>query len=78
VVSDVKMPGLDGIGLHREVQRRFPDLCRRFVFITGDTLSEGTARALRETGAPGVVKPFSLDDLHAALARVLEREPRTS
>ncbi|MBI4013345.1 MAG: response regulator, partial [Candidatus Rokubacteria bacterium] len=39
VLSDLRMPGLDGPGLYREVERRHPRLARRFVFLTGDTLS---------------------------------------
>jgi CheY-like chemotaxis protein len=36
LVSDVRMPVLDGEGLYLEVERRFPALCGRTIFLTGD------------------------------------------
>ncbi len=39
ILSDLRMPELDGPGLHRVVQRRDAGLARRFVFISGDTRS---------------------------------------
>jgi PAS domain S-box-containing protein len=70
ILSDVKMPGLDGPGLYREVARRDPDLARRFMFITGDTLDPGTARFLEETGLPSFAKPFGPDVTRRALAAI--------
>ena len=46
LVSDVRMPVLDGEGLYLEVERRFPALRGRIIFLTGDVL--GT----REAGVP--------------------------
>src|SRR4051812_48434136 len=37
VVTDVRMPGLDGVELYRRAVARRPDLAGKFVFITGDT-----------------------------------------
>jgi hypothetical protein len=34
ILSDVRMPYLDGPGLYRALERRLPDLCRRFVLMT--------------------------------------------
>jgi two-component system NtrC family sensor kinase len=70
VLSDVKMPGLDGAGLYREVARRRPELARRFLFVTGDTLDVGTARFLEETGCPSFAKPFGPDVTRRALATI--------
>jgi two-component system NtrC family sensor kinase len=70
VLSDVKMPGLDGAGLYREVARRRPELARRFMFVTGDTLDAGTARFLEETGCPSFAKPFGPDVTRRALATI--------
>jgi PAS domain S-box-containing protein len=70
VLSDVKMPGLDGPGLYREIARRRPELTRRFTFVTGDTLDAGTARFLEESGCPSFAKPFDPDVTRRALARI--------
>jgi putative two-component system response regulator len=39
VLSDTRMPVLDGVGFYREIERRHPELHGRVAFMTGDTLS---------------------------------------
>ncbi len=70
VISDIKMPQLDGLGLWTAVKQRDPEMAARFVFFTGDTLSSATAEFLERTGAPSIKKPFALRDVRLALARV--------
>ncbi len=71
VLTDVKMPGLDGAELYREIERERPELRRRVVFLTGDTLSPDVTTLLERTGAPSLSKPFAPGDLRRVLARVL-------
>src|SRR4029079_9021657 len=47
IVSDVKMPGLDGPALYRALARVHPALADRFVFVTGDTLAAETGAFLQ-------------------------------
>jgi CheY-like chemotaxis protein len=63
VLSDVRMPGLDGPALYEEARRLHPGQERRFVFITGDTLTSGTADFLARSGVPSLAKPFRLDEV---------------
>jgi two-component system NtrC family sensor kinase len=63
ILSDVRMPGMDGPGLYAEVQKRHPGQERRFVFLTGDTFTGGTAEFLRRSGVPSLSKPFTLDEI---------------
>src|SRR5207244_4485361 len=44
ILTDIRMPDLDGRALYQEVERRWPRQTGRIVFVTGDTL----ASALRE------------------------------
>lgn len=67
ILTDLRMPGLDGPGLYREVQRRHPELSRRFVFLTGDALSPDTQRFLELVRAPVLNKPFALRDLREVI-----------
>ncbi len=68
VVSDLRMPDLDGPSLWRELSATRPDLAARMLFLTGDTLS-GTARAfLHEADAPVLDKPLDLDELRRRVA----------
>ncbi|MCL6640455.1 MAG: response regulator, partial [Candidatus Rokubacteria bacterium] len=71
ILCDSKMPVLDGIRLYLEVERRFPHLRRRFVFVTGDALNTEKARWFEEQGLPYLTKPFDPDAVHRAVARVL-------
>ena len=68
VVSDLRMPGLDGGALQKLAEEARPGTGDRFVFITGDTLTHGASEFLEKSGRPFLVKPFSLADC----ARVIE------
>jgi two-component system NtrC family sensor kinase len=74
IISDTKMPSLDGEGFYAEVLRRFPRLRGRIVFVTGDVLSNEKRAFLDSTGAPFVFKPYDFDDVRHALRRVVSGE----
>ena len=58
ILSDIRMPELDGPGFYRALQRERPDLINRFALITGDTLSAEVQSFLNQTSAPYLEKPF--------------------
>jgi signal transduction histidine kinase/ActR/RegA family two-component response regulator len=72
VVSDVRMPDLDGPALWHRLTAEHPLLARRVLFVSGDTLSDAARQALDGTGAPTLDKPFTSADLLAAVKAVLE------
>jgi CheY-like chemotaxis protein len=39
ILNDLRMPELDGPNLYQQVERDHQALCRRLIFLTGDTLS---------------------------------------
>jgi two-component system NtrC family sensor kinase len=63
IVSDLRMPDIDGAALWREIKVRHPALAQRMLFVTGDTLSRGADSFLAETRCPSLDKPFSRADL---------------
>jgi DNA-binding NtrC family response regulator len=71
IISDLKMPHLDGPGLYREVARRHPDMVRRMIFVTGDTLGPESAEFLRRSAAPTFGKPFEPDDVRRVIEQIL-------
>ena len=73
IVSDLRMPDVDGAALWREVQARHPALARRVLFVTGDTLSPAAERFMAETGCPSLDKPFSRTDLLQRVHDLLQR-----
>jgi PAS domain S-box-containing protein len=74
ILSDIRMPELDGPSLYWELERRDARLLRRMIFLTGDTLSPGTREFLEKTGAPCLSKPFALSDVRDLVQRVLQTE----
>lgn len=73
VLSDMRMPDLDGPALYREVIARNPLLATSFLFITGDAFSNETTRFLNETGAVALGKPCTFEEVASAIERVLRR-----
>lgn len=71
IVSDIRMPGLDGPSLWRRIVADQPRLARRVLFVTGDTLSGPAAAFLAESGAPCVEKPFRPAQIQAAIESLL-------
>jgi len=63
ILSDIKMPGLGGPDLYRELTAQHPEMCERIVFLTGDALGPETLRFIEETGAPHLAKPFAMADV---------------
>ncbi len=60
---DLKMPVVGGKELYSFIKDRYPELAKRVVFTTGDSVSQDTQDFLREAGRPILVKPFGLDEL---------------
>lgn len=71
VVSDLRMPDMDGAALWRELHTRWPQLAQRVLFVTGDTLSPGAEAFLAEAGCASLDKPFSRGDLVDRVATLL-------
>ncbi len=67
VIVDYLMPAMDGGEVYRNILARRPDLARRLLFITGDTLSESTLTTIRDTGQPLLAKPFGVRELESAI-----------
>jgi len=63
VVSDTKMPEMDGEAFYDELSRRFPALRSRIIFVTGDVLSREKREFIERTHAPFLTKPCDLGEL---------------
>jgi CheY-like chemotaxis protein len=67
VISDIRMPKLDGPGLYREVELRRSGWRPPFVFVTGDILGADTLKFLEQTKVPCLNKPFGPEDVRRAV-----------
>jgi CheY-like chemotaxis protein len=71
IVSDTRMPELDGEGFYAEIRDRFPALRERVIFLSGDMLSREKREFLEGTGRPFLAKPCDLGELRRLVHRVL-------
>lgn len=71
LITDVMMPGISGLELVAQAQRRHPDL--EAIVITGWGAMETPPGATRLGGCDLVSKPFGVPDLREAIERALDR-----
>lgn len=71
IVTDLRMPTQGGREFYEELCQRNPDAAARVVFATGDTVRGDTMQFLESQGQPFLRKPFTLNELRDALARVV-------
>ncbi len=71
ILSDLRMPGMDGLALYRELASRRPDLVRRMIFISGTSAQPEYRGFLEQTGVPVLPKPFRLEELLRLTRRLL-------
>ncbi|MBN2186496.1 MAG: PAS domain S-box protein [Dehalococcoidia bacterium] len=71
ILSDIKMPGMDGKEFYKNIEEIAPSLTRRVVFITGDVMGEDTQDFLLETGAQHITKPFDAGNLRRVVNDML-------
>lgn len=75
IISDFRMPGLNGQQFYEMVARKKPEMARRIVFLTGDMVNEETQDFLKASGSPHLAKPFNLENVKRIVAEVLQANP---
>ena len=63
ILTDIRMPDLDGHALYREIELRWPEQATRVVFVTGDTLASALPEFVCDSGRPVIEKPFLPDEV---------------
>jgi CheY-like chemotaxis protein len=74
VISDFRMPGLNGREFFNRLQRLNPALAHRIIFLTGDTSTEELQSLLENSGTQCLPKPFRLNAIEEMLRHVLAKE----
>jgi two-component system NtrC family sensor kinase len=73
ILTDIRMPDLDGRALYQEIERRWPDRVERVVFVTGDTLASSLREFAAESGRPVLEKPFLPSDVRRIVTEMAVR-----
>jgi putative nucleotidyltransferase with HDIG domain len=71
IVSDLRMPELDGLGLLAEVRRRWPDTS--VIMLSGVAETNVAVECLHRGAADFLLKPVSVNELQARVTRALEK-----
>lgn len=74
VVTDIRMPGMTGLELQKELKRRDPAI--PVILITGHGDVRMAVRALKEGAFDFIEKPFDDDQLLESISMALERQQR--
>ena len=76
LVSDWKMPGLNGIRLYEHLLATHPDAAKRMLFMTGDVVSDVFQEFLEEHHLACLSKPFAISEFRAAVTRMFRKMPK--
>ena len=68
---DLKLPGMDGVNLLRELRQRSPTT--ELVIMSANPSTDSAIEALRMDAYDYLLKPFTLDQVEQVLSRALER-----
>src|SRR5208337_3368778 len=71
VITDVKMPKMDGYSLLKEIQHRYPSTY--VVIITAFGSISGAVEAMKYGAYDFLEKPFNMDTLEISLAKILRQ-----
>ena len=74
VLSDIRMPELDGKQLFEFLDRSFPEYRQRVIFLTGDTGSPETMEFLQQANCPYLTKPVEIPVLRNLLQHFFSGE----
>ena len=63
ILSDIRMPELDGKQLFAFLDQNMPEYRSKVIFLTGDTANPDTMKFLEGTGCPYLTKPIEMPTL---------------
>lgn len=72
IISDISMPGIDGIGVLRRVQELVPEVPT--IIITAYASTESAIEALKLGAYDYIVKPFDVEEFKIIISNALERK----
>ncbi len=78
IVSDLKMPEMNGMEFYERLLREFPEYEHRVIFTTGIVSDVDTINFLNKYDLPYLRKPFKIKELFSSVSSVLEKNKSKS
>lgn len=75
ILSDLKMPGMDGLELYKKVNQTQPDI--PFIIMTAHGTIESAVNAMKEGVTNYLIKPLNYDELSIVLDRAIREKKIT-
>jgi signal transduction histidine kinase/CheY-like chemotaxis protein len=76
IISDIRMPGLNGIELVKQARSLQPDVA--VIFITGFADLHSAKDAIQQGAHDYIMKPFELTEIRAAVRKAIEKRNETA
>jgi two-component system, cell cycle sensor histidine kinase and response regulator CckA len=71
IITDMHLPGMDGLYLYQRLKVLRPGLAQRVIFISGRILKEEVGIFFERVGCPLIRKPFSVADIEMGMRQAL-------
>ncbi|MGO9614332.1 MAG: endopeptidase La [Dissulfurispiraceae bacterium] len=71
VVTDLRMPGIDGMELLENIRKHHPDT--RVIMVTGHATVSSAVEAMKEGAFYYITKPFKLDEVRSTVKNAVEK-----
>jgi len=72
IITDFKMPQMNGRELFQWIKQERPHLARRIIFVTGDTVSPETRSFFEDSSNLYLAKPFKIEEVKEVIQQTLE------
>ena len=73
ILLDIKLPGMSGIEIYKQLQKSSKSLTRRVIFITGDVMGKDTMSFLSTAKPAYITKPFDVARLVREIDRIISQ-----
>lgn len=75
IITDMRMPDMDGKAFFDALTHRYPDLAKRMIFLTGDNMNADVSAFISRTGRPHLEKPIAPEDILIQVKQFMSGEP---
>ncbi len=72
IISDIDMPIMDGLVFYKKMKQNYPEINKRFIFISG-AVDHETMQYMNNENLVFIATPFKINDIRQAVNTILDR-----